>query len=168
MKSCREIQFTERDREIFKFMFENRMATTADIVHRFFNPNSRQNVIRRLKKYKKAGSVGMDSSPLSTPSLLPSPLSSSGKREGRGEGHLASLNPLILLGFFDNLKKAFSDLMPFFTFSANSPQFLLFCLLIPFSPSSSPLLSRQIFTNKTLNGPKKSASDSPHNLRLGA
>ena len=63
MKSCRGLQFTERDKEIFQFMFENRMATTMDIMHRFFNQNARRNVIRRLKKYKKAGLVGMDSSP---------------------------------------------------------------------------------------------------------
>ena len=63
MKSCRGLQFTDRDREIFQFMFENRMATAMDITNRFFNQNARRNVIRRLNKYKKAGLVGMDASP---------------------------------------------------------------------------------------------------------
>ena len=54
------IKLTPRDKNILRFLFENKMATTKDIQHKFFGPNARRNTTRRLIKLRQAGLIKMD------------------------------------------------------------------------------------------------------------
>ncbi|MCY4645015.1 MAG: replication-relaxation family protein [Bacteriovoracales bacterium] len=60
--SSSRLFLTQRDKKIFQFLFEHRLATLKDIEERFFPAKNTRDVQKRLKKLREARLIGRDQS----------------------------------------------------------------------------------------------------------
>lgn len=62
MKKKENIKITDRDKKIFMYLFENRLATNLDILHKFYAGKNKRNSRKRLEKLKRNGFIAMAAS----------------------------------------------------------------------------------------------------------